>query len=489
MSIDRVTIVGAGLAGTELALGLAERGVAVRLIDQKPETRSPAHQSSEYAELVCSNSLRAAALGNAVGLLKEEMRLLGSKVMRAALLTRVAAGGALAVDRQRFSELLGNWLRTTPLIELETRSVQRLPEERPLVIATGPLTEGALSESLTELLGEDALAYYDAIAPVVTAESVDREHSFFLSRYGRGETEAELRAYLNCPLDREEYQAFVAGLRNAELVPPRAFEEPRFFEGCLPIEVMAARGERTLAFGPMKPVGLTDPRTGRRPYAVLQLRSENEAKTAFNLVGMQTRMKIPEQDRVFRLIPALRQAVFERYGSVHRNTYLDAPRLLDGMLQSRAHRGLFFVGQLCGVEGYVESAASALVAVGFVHDHLRGVPLELPPPQTALGSLMRHLTRTDLPFTPSNITYSHFPPLPPPASKKRSREERGQLMAERAFGALAPWALAKYGVRIRSNTVDGVGSPEVADDCVGEVPEAMRDGDPRAIPSEPTLRH
>jgi len=472
---DRVTIVGAGLAGTEFALALAARNVSVRLIDQKPERRSPAHQSSEYAELVCSNSLRAASLGNAVGLLKEEMRLLGSQVMRAALATRVAAGGALAVDRQRFSECLGSWLRASPRIELETRCVEQLPEDRPLVLATGPLTEGGLGEQLTALLGEDALAYYDAIAPVVTADSVDLDSAFYMSRYGRGETEAEQRAYLNCPLDREQYQAFVAALRTAQLVPPRAFEEPRFFEGCLPIEVMAARGERTLAFGPMKPMGLTDPRTGRRPYAVLQLRTENAGQSAFNLVGMQTRMKIPEQDRVFRMIPALRQAVFERYGSVHRNTYLDAPRLLDGALQSRAHPGLFFVGQLSGVEGYVESAASGLVAASLVHDHLRGLPPELPPAETALGSLMRHLTRTDQPFCPSNITYSHFPPLPPPAAKKRSREARGREMAERALAALAPWAIDKFGVRLSPSVVADSDSEQVADDRIGQVPEAMRD--------------
>lgn len=460
MISDHVTIVGGGLAGTELALGLGERGMEVTLVDQKPGAFSEAHQSPHFCELVCSNSLRGASIGNAVGLLKHEMRLLGSYVMRAADATRVPAGGALAVDRERFSSMLTGWLRAHPRIRLSEERVDTIPPVRPLVIATGPLTATALASDLEARLGQEHVAYYDAIAPVVLADSIDYEKAFLASRWDKGESDADKAAYLNCPLDRAEYEAFVSALRTAEVVPPRAFEEPKYFEGCLPIEVMAARGERTLAFGPMKPVGITDPRTGRRPHAVLQLRRENLSGTAYNLVGMQTRMRHAEQDRVFRMIPGLKNVVFERFGSVHRNTFINSPLLLDGTLECRALPGVWFAGQITGVEGYVESAASGLVAALLLSDRRAQRAPELPPATTALGSLMRHLVQPGS-FQPTNVTFSLFPPLPLLGKKKISREERGRRMAARAFAELRAWCETRHGI-----TIDPASLPhqELADD-------------------------
>ncbi|HWZ90758.1 MAG TPA: methylenetetrahydrofolate--tRNA-(uracil(54)-C(5))-methyltransferase (FADH(2)-oxidizing) TrmFO, partial [Polyangiaceae bacterium] len=326
----QVTIIGAGLAGSEAALSLAERGIRVRLLEQKPAAKTPAQVSENYCELVCSNSFRGAALSNAVGLLKEEMRRVGSHVMRAADATTVPAGGALAVDRERFSAEVTARLRAQPLIEIETGIVERLPEERPLIVATGPLTGDALAADIALRVGESALAYYDAISPIVSAESIDWDQVFQASRWDKGESVEDRTAYVNCPLNEEQYRNFVREVCAARKVEPQPFEDVRYFEGCLPIEVMAERGERTLAFGPMKPVGLTDPKTGRWPHAVVQLRKEDEAGTAYNLVGFQTKMAWGEQDRIFRMIPGLAQAEFYRYGAVHRNTFLNAPKLLDG---------------------------------------------------------------------------------------------------------------------------------------------------------------
>ena len=416
-----MTIIGAGLAGSEAALTLASRGVSVRLVEQKPKARTPAQSSDGFCELVCSNSFRGAALSNAVGLLKEEMRRAGSFVMRAADATRVPAGGALAVDRERFSAQISEWLRAEPNIELVCECVERIPSERPLVIATGPLTADALASDIARLVGAESLAYYDAIAPIISAESIDWSKVFIASRWDKGESESDRSAYVNCPLTEAEYRAFVSALRAARKVEPKSFEDARYFEGCLPIEVMADRGEQTLAFGPMKPVGLDDPRTGRWPHAVVQLRKENEAGTAYNMVGFQTRMARPEQERVFRSIPGLENAEFERYGAVHRNTFIQAPRLLDPTFQLRAEPGLYFAGQISGTEGYVESAAGGLLVAGFILDRLAGREPRLPPASTALGGLIDHISRPNPDYQPSNITFSLIAPWDGPRLKKRPK--------------------------------------------------------------------
>jgi methylenetetrahydrofolate--tRNA-(uracil-5-)-methyltransferase len=426
---DRVvTVVGAGLAGTECAFQLAERGVRVRLIEQKPKARTPAQTGDGLAELVCSNSFRGAALVNAVGLLKEEMRRAGSLVIAVGDVCRVPAGGAMAVDREKFSREITRRIQGHANIEVVSEVVEGIPEARPVVIATGPLTGDALASDVARAIGQQHLAYYDSIAPIVAADSIDREHVFAASRYDKGNDDA----YLNCPLDKEQYHAFVQGLLDAEKVAPHAFEEARYFEGCLPIEVMAERGVRTLAFGPMKPVGLTDPRTGRWPYAVVQLRREDEEGTAYNLVGFQTRMTQPEQKRVFALIPALRNARFERFGTVHRNTFVNAPRVLDETLALCAAPGVHLAGQVCGVEGYVESAASGL-CMGLM---LAGAPR--PPRETALGSLLSHLSREVEDFQPSNVVWSMFPAMPEDRRRLGKRERHAKIAA-RALVALDPW--------------------------------------------------
>ncbi len=438
--MSSVTIIGAGLAGSEAALTLASRGVSVRLVEQKPKARTPAQSSDGFCELVCSNSFRGAALSNAVGLLKEEMRRAGSFVMRAADATRVPAGGALAVDRERFSAQISEWLRAEPNIELVCECVERIPSERPLVIATGPLTADALASDIARLVGAESLAYYDAIAPIISAESIDWSKVFIASRWDKGESESDRSAYVNCPLTEAEYRAFVSALRAARKVEPKSFEDARYFEGCLPIEVMADRGEQTLAFGPMKPVGLDDPRTGRWPHAVVQLRKENEAGTAYNMVGFQTRMARPEQERVFRSIPGLENAEFERYGAVHRNTFIQAPRLLDPTFQLRAEPGLYFAGQISGTEGYVESAAGGLLVAGFILDRLAGREPRLPPASTALGGLIDHISRPNPDYQPSNITFSLIAPWDGPRLKKRPKYE---AMAGRALTQLEGWLAAR----------------------------------------------
>jgi len=431
-----VTIIGAGLAGSEAALSLAERGIRVRLLEQKPANRTPAQVSEQFCELVCSNSFRGAALSNAVGLLKEEMRRLGSHVMRAADATRVPAGGALAVDRDRFSAEVTARLRAHPLIQIETGIVERLPEGRPLIVATGPLTGDALAADIAVRVGSEALAYYDAISPIVSAESIDWDQVFTASRWDKGDSEEDKTAYVNCPLNAEQYRIFVEEVRAARKIEPQSFEDVRYFEGCLPIEVMAERGEKTLAFGPMKPVGLTDPKTGRWPHAVVQLRKEDEAGTAYNLVGFQTKMAWGEQDRVFRMIPGLAQAEFFRYGAVHRNTFLNAPKLLDGTMQLANEPGLYFAGQIAGTEGYVEGAAGGLLAALFVSERLAGREPVAPPLTTALGGLLTHLKRNPSDYQPSNITFSHIAPWEGTRLKKR---EKYEAMSARALDDLAAW--------------------------------------------------
>ena len=432
----RVTVVGAGLAGCEAAWQLAERGLDVRLLEQKPLARTPAQVSDAFCELVCSNSLRGADVYfNAVGLLKEELRRAGSLILSCADATRVPAGGALAVDREAFSARITEALRAHPRVTIEASIVETIPEG-PVVLATGPLTADALAADLARIVGREHLAYYDAISPIVSAESIDWDRVFKQSRYDKGTENGDDAAYVNCPFDEAQYKAFVAAVVGATKVEPRGFEQVRYFEGCLPIEVMASRGEMTLAFGPMKPVGLVDPRTGQRPFAVVQLRPEDGAASAYNLVGFQTRMTWPEQARVFRTIQGLEQAEFYRFGSVHRNTFVDAPRVLDGVMQLRQRPGVYLAGQITGVEGYVESCAAGFVCSVMLAQSLLGHPISPPPPATALGGVLTHLSRPAPDYQPSNVTWAWLPPHDNRRLKKRDRYE---AMARRALGELAAW--------------------------------------------------
>jgi methylenetetrahydrofolate--tRNA-(uracil-5-)-methyltransferase len=407
--VSDVIVVGAGLAGSEAAWQLAERGVNVVLYEMKPTHRSPAHVSNDFAELVCSNSLRANTLGNAVGLLKEEMRQLGSIILRAADETAVPAGKALAVDRIDFSAGVTNAIESHPRIEVRHERVSRIPNAEHVILATGPLTDPDLAMDLAKTLGDQYLYFYDAISPTIYADSIDESIVFRASRYDDG-----VGDYLNVPLSREEYEAFVDALLDAETVPLHEFEAALYFEGCLPIEEMARRGRDTLAFGPMKPVGLVDPQTGRRPHAVVQLRQEDRTGTLWNLVGCQTKLRVGEQKRIFRALPGLTGAVFARFGSIHRNTYVNAPIQLDENLQLRRRAGVYLAGQMAGVEGYVESAALGYLAgVGLAHRAL-GLDYEAPPAETAHGALLRHLQNADAKhFQPMNVNYGLFPPLDP----------------------------------------------------------------------------
>jgi methylenetetrahydrofolate--tRNA-(uracil-5-)-methyltransferase len=443
-----VTVVGGGLAGCEAAWQLAERGIDVVLLEQKPHKRTPAQTGDGLAELVCSNSMRGAALSNAVGLLKEELRRSGSIVLRVADRTRVPAGGALAVDRERFSAEMTASIAAHPRIRVVAEEITAIPDSTPVILATGPLTGDALAADLARVIGAEHLAYYDAIAPIVAADSIGWDEVFRQSRYDKGEP-GEEGAYVNCPFDEAGYRAFVAAVVAAEKVAPRSFEQVRYFEGCLPVEVMAERGEMTLAFGPMKPVGLVDPRTGRRPFAVIQLRAENADASAYNLVGFQTRMTYGEQSRVFKMIPGLRDAEFLRFGSVHRNTFLNAPELLDETMQLRARPGVFVAGQLSGVEGYVESAAGGFVCALLLAQRLREEPLTPPPPTTALGGICTHLSRKVERYQPSNITWAHLPSMEHRRLKKRDRYE---AMAERALADLDLWK-ATAGLPVSSGAV------------------------------------
>jgi methylenetetrahydrofolate--tRNA-(uracil-5-)-methyltransferase len=430
-------VVGGGLAGCEAAFQLAERGRQVTLFEQRPHQSGPAHDSAQLAELVCSNSFRGAALQNAVGLLKEELRRAGSLLMTIAEQCRVPAGGALAVDRSAFSKLVTERIEQHPRIRVLREPRQTIPAHRPCILATGPLTSPALAEALAKLLGKDSLSYFDAIAPIVDADSIRWEAVFKQSRFDKGDAESgDQDAYVNCPMDEAQYKAFVAALRDADRVSPHAFEKDvPYFEGCLPIEVMAERGEQTLAFGPMKPIGLRDPKTGRRPYAVVQLRPENDPPTAYNIVGFQTRMTHPAQKRVFGMIPGLENASFLRLGTMHRNTFVDAPRVLSPTLEVIGHPGLYLAGQLTGVEGYVESTACGLLAGLFLARALQGKPVVLPPETTALGGLLSHLRKEQLPFQPSNITWAH---VPAPAGFVR-KLDRKQHLADRALNDLGAW--------------------------------------------------
>ncbi len=431
---EPVTVIGGGLAGVEAAWQLSRRGVPARLCEMRPQRGTAAHQTDRLAELVCSNSFRSGSLDTGVGLLKEEMRRLGSLVMRVADETSLPAGSALAVDRDRFAAELTATITAAPGIEVVREELTAIPPAGPVIVATGPLTSPALSAHLQALLGERYLYFYDAIAPIVTAESIDREKVFSASRYGKGGDD-----YVNCPFSREPYYAFVQAVLEAEKVPTKDFERCVYFEGCMPIEEMARRGPDTLAFGPMRPVGLTDPRTGKRPFAVVQLRQDDREGRLYNLVGFQTKMTYPAQRRVLRMIPGLEHAEFVRLGSLHRNTFINSPSLLRPTLQLRAEERVWFAGQLIGVEGYVESAAAGLLAGINVARGRAGEALVVPPPTTALGSLLAYVTdRTRRGFQPMNANYGLFPPL---AGRERGRDKRRKL-AERALGDAADWIAA-----------------------------------------------
>jgi len=435
----RVHIVGGGLAGSEAAWQLAERGVPVVLHEMRPVRQTPAHRSDRLAELVCSNTFKSTEITNAHGLLKEEMRALGCMVLAAADATRVPAGSALAVDRDQFAVAVTARIEGHPLITLDRGEVTTIPS--PGIVATGPLTSDALAAALRARLGADALAFYDAIAPVVDADTIDPAMVFRASRYGKETSETAADggegAYINCPLSRDEYESFIDALLSADQHHGHEFDAAPYFEGCLPVEVMATRGRDALRFGPLKPVGLTDPRTGRRPYAVVQLRREDRAGRMWNLVGFQTRLRIPEQQRVFRTIPGLSQVDFLRYGSIHRNSYVNAPAVLTPHLSLRDDPQTLLAGQMTGVEGYTESAATGLLAGINLARMLDGAPPVIPPPTTMIGALYRYLREADpLHFQPMNANFGLLDELPVPIRDKRRKRES---YAERAMRDVAAW--------------------------------------------------
>lgn len=421
-----VTVIGAGLAGSEAAWQIASQGVPVVLYEMRPETKTPAHHTNQFAELVCSNSLRANGLANAVGVLKEEMRRLNSLILDSADLHAVPAGGALAVDRDGFSGEVTRRLREHPLVEVRNEEVTEIPIDGIVVIATGPLTAPSLSAQVRELLGEEYFYFYDAAAPIVEKDSIDMSKVYLASRYDKGEA-----AYLNCPMTEEEFEVFHEALTTAETAELKEFEKEVYFEGCMPIEVMAGRGKQTVLFGPMKPVGLVNPHTGKLPHAVIQLRQDNAAGTLYNLVGFQTHLKWGEQKRVFQLIPGLENAEFVRFGVMHRNTFINSPRVMQPTYQLKNRDTLFFAGQMTGVEGYVESAASGLIA-GFNAARLaRGLEPLVLPVDTTLGSMANYITTADFKhFQPMNANFGLFPPL---ATRMRSKKDKNEAIANRAL--------------------------------------------------------
>ena len=431
--MSKVRVLGAGLAGCEAALWLAEKGVQVELFEQKPARKSPAHKRENFAELVCSNSLKADRPDSASGLLKAEMDLLGSHILPVARKVRVAAGGALAVDRDAFSAGVTQLVESQPGITVVRKEVTELDESLPTLVATGPLTDGALAAAIAEVTGGDELSFYDAAAPIVTAESLDMSRIFAASRYGRGEAD-----YLNCPFNKEEYEAFHAALVAAERAELHEFDgNLTVYEGCMPIEVMAGRGADTMRFGPLRPVGLVDPATGHRPWANVQLRRENEAGTLYNIVGFQTNLKFGEQKRVFSMIPGLANAEFARYGVMHRNTFLNSPRLLDQGLRLKGHENLWFAGQITGFEGYMESAACGLLAARSLWAALNGRSYEAPPADTMLGQLTRYITSENKNFQPMGANMGLLPPL---AEHIRDKRLRYAAISQRAQAAMALWA-------------------------------------------------
>ena len=428
------TVVGGGLAGCEAAWALAERGVDVRLCEMRPATRTAAHETDRLAELVCSNTFKSLELTNAHGLLKAELRLLGSLLLEIADTVRVPGGAALAVDRELFAQAVTDRIGAHPRITVMREEITTLPS--PGIVATGPLTSERLARAVTRRLGAGGLAFYDAIAPIVASESLDHARLYRASRYGKGGGDD----YLNAPLDESAYRALVAGLRSGEQFQPHEFDAVPYFEGCLPIEEMAARGDDVLRFGPLKPVGLPDPRTGRPPHAVVQLRQEDRDGQMFNLVGFQTRLRIPEQQRLFRTIPGLADAEFLRFGSIHRNTYLNTPRVLRPPLAAPDDPELLFAGQLVGVEGYTESLGTGLLAGVVLARRLIGAPVGLPPRETMLGALLDYVHSAEAGhFQPMNANFGLLPPLPDPVRDKRRRRER---LAERALAAMEGYVRA-----------------------------------------------
>ena len=432
----KVTVVGAGLAGSEAAWQIANQGVPVVLYEMRPVRKTPAHITDKFAELVCSNSFRSNSLTNAVGVLKEEMRRMNSLIMRCADQHAVPAGGALAVDRDGFSGEVTNTLKNHPLVEFRNEELTELPEGI-TVVATGPLTSQALADEIMRLTGEDYLYFYDAAAPIVEKDSIDMDKVFVASRYDKGEA-----AYLNCPMTKEQFDVFYEALVHAETAPLKHFEKEIYFEGCMPIEVMAKRGKETVLFGPMKPVGLVDPRTGKTPYAVVQLRQDNAAGTLYNLVGFQTHLKWGEQKRVFSLIPGLENAEFVRYGVMHRNTFLNSPKLLRATYQFKRRDNLFFAGQMTGVEGYIESAASGLIAGLNAGRMAKGEECLTFPPETALGSMARYITTADpAHFQPMNANFGLFPPLEEHIRNKKAKYEK---IAQRALETIQNFSSNVY---------------------------------------------
>ena len=423
-----VTVIGAGLAGSEAAWQLAQRGIQVNLIEMRPVKSGPAHHTENFAELVCSNSLRGDRLENAVGLLKEELRRLDSLIIQCADATRVEAGGCLAVDRQGFAALVTEKIRNHPNITVTAQEVTQVPEG-PVIIATGPLTSDAMSEAIGKYFGQDYLHFFDAAAPLVTAESVDMDLAWWQSRYDRGTPD-----YVNCAMDREQYEAFIRELVSAEEAPVHGFEDKNVFEGCMPVEVMARRGFETLRYGPLKPVGLRDPKTGKEPYAVVQLRQDNAAKTVYNLVGFQTHLKFGEQKRVFSMIPALRNAEFVRYGVMHQNTFLQSPKLLDRYYADRRNPLVAFAGQMTGVEGYVESAASGFLAAVAMAAKVQGREVPDFPRTTAIGALGLYISDESIEnFQPMNINFSIIAPL---EQRIRKKAEKNLAIANRSLAVI-----------------------------------------------------
>ena len=429
--MKKIKIVGAGLAGSEAAWQAAQRGIEVELYEMRPEKSTPAHKTAGFAELVCSNSLRGAGMENAVGVLKEEMRRLGSIVMEAADATKVPAGGALAVDREGFSQYITEKVSNHPKVNVIHREIETIPfeDEAVTIIASGPLTAGSLAQDIAACTGQDYFYFYDAAAPIVTLESVDMTKAYRASRYGKGEA-----AYINCPMDQQEYEAFWQELVHAEKTQTKDFEKEIFFEGCMPVEVMASRGENTLLFGPLKPVGLEHPVTGERPYAVVQLRQDNAVATLYNIVGFQTHLKWPEQRRVFGMIPGLEHAEFVRYGVMHRNTFINSPQVLRPTLQLRGEDALFFAGQMTGVEGYVESASSGLVAGINAARLCLGREPVIFPEDTAHGALCHYITTAEgKHFQPMNVNFGILPSL---EERLRDKKLKKQRLAERALASL-----------------------------------------------------
>lgn len=434
--MKKVIIVGAGMAGSEAAWQVAQRGIKVDLYEMRPEKSTPAHKTEKFAELVCSNSLRGAGLENAVGLLKEEMRQLNSIIMESADINRVPAGGALAVDREGFSQYITDKVKNHPNVTVINKEIETIPQEDDAItiIASGPLTSEVLAKSIGELTGQDYFYFYDAAAPLISKESIDMSKAYRASRYGKGTAD-----YINCSMDKEEYEKFWQELTTAELAPIKEFEKAKFFEGCMPVEEMARRGIDTLLYGPLKPVGLEDPKTGKRPYAVVQLRQDNAADSLYNIVGFQTHLKWPEQKRVFGLIPGLENAEFVRYGVMHRNTFINSPELLRPTLQYKDRDDLLFAGQMTGVEGYIESAASGLVAGVNAAYLAKGENPVIFPEQTAHGSMCKYITSAVVKhFQPMNANFGLMPPL---EERIRDKKLKKQKIAERALEFLAKFKI------------------------------------------------